>query len=67
MIGSAALMVAGMAGLVAVLRLWPGFDPESCEHNHGNLPRDHPHLNGHRRHPHTFMVDKDHPRWAENL
>jgi MFS family permease len=57
----------GAAGVVAVLRLWPAHDPDAFEHSHDNLPLDHPHLKGHRRHTHTFMVDKDHPRWAENL
>ncbi len=65
----AALVLAaiGAAGVVAVLRLWPAHDPDAFEHSHDNLPLDHPHLKGHRRHTHTFMVDKDHPRWVENL
>lgn len=65
----AALVLAaiGAAGVVAVLRLWPAHDPDAFEHSHDNLPLDHPHLKGHRRHTHTFLVDKNHPRWAENL
>lgn len=68
-LSTAALVLAaiGAAGIVAVLRLWPAHDPDAFEHSHDNLPLDHPHLKGHRRHTHTFMVDKDHPRWAENL
>jgi MFS family permease len=65
----AALVLAalGAAGVAAVLRLWPAHDPDAFEHSHDNLPLDHPHLRGHRRHTHTFMVDKDHPKWAETL
>lgn len=55
------------AGLLTALRLWPKEDPEILEHTHENLPLDHPHLNGERRHSHRFVVDDEHPRWANGL
>jgi H+ antiporter protein len=64
--------LGGLAGLAALgaavaLRIWPEDDPEVLEHTHENLPLDHPHLKGHRRHAHTFVVDDQHPRWASQL
>ncbi|MBS4009337.1 MAG: MFS transporter [Roseovarius sp.] len=55
------------AGTLTALRLWPKEDPEILEHTHENLPLDHPHLKGERRHSHTFVVDDQHPRWASQL
>jgi hypothetical protein len=65
----AALLLAaiGAVGVVAVLRLWPTHDPDAFEHTHDNLPLDHPHLNGERRHTHKFVLDETHPRWASHL
>ncbi|BBU53869.1 MFS transporter [Mameliella alba] len=70
-LGTVAALVA-LAGLAALgaavaLRIWPKDDPEVLEHTHENLPLDHPHLKGHRRHAHTFVVDDQHPRWASQL
>ena len=58
--------IAG-AGIVAALRFWPSEDPETLEHTHDNLPLDHPHLHGARRHTHPFVVDDVHPRWSSHL
>jgi len=58
--------IAG-AGIVAALRFWPSEDPETLEHTHDNLPLDHPHLHGARRHTHPFVVDDVHPRWSSQL
>tara|TARA_R100001086_G_scaffold93323_1_gene46342 strand:- start:147 stop:623 length:477 start_codon:yes stop_codon:yes gene_type:complete len=55
------------AGALAALRLWPKEDPEIVVHTHENLPLDHPHLKGERRHAHPFVVDDQHPRWASQL
>ena len=66
----AALVVLALlaaAGAAAALRLWPADDPEAVEHSHDNLPLDHPHLQGARRHAHPFVVDDVHPRWATQL
>lgn len=54
-------------GVLLALRLWPADDPEIIEHTHDNLPLDHPHLQGVRRHAHHFVVDANHPRWASQL
>ena len=55
------------AGAALALRLWPKADPEIVEHTHHNLPLDHPHLAGERRHAHPFVVDDAHPRWSSKL
>lgn len=61
--------LAALAGVgtLSALRLWPKEDPEILEHSHDNLPLDHPHLNGERRHAHPYVVDDQHPRWASQL
>ncbi|WP_322890661.1 MULTISPECIES: MFS transporter [unclassified Yoonia] len=59
-------VLAGV-GILAAMRLWPSEDPETLEHTHDNLPPDHPHLQGARKHVHTFVVDENHPRWASQL
>jgi H+ antiporter protein len=63
----AVLAILSGAGIVAALRFWPSEDPEAFEHTHDNLPLDHPHLHGARRHAHSFIVDENHPRWASEL
>ena len=61
------LATLASSGMLAALRLWPSGDPEIVEHTHDNLPLDHPHLRGVRRHAHPFVVDDNHPRWASHL
>ncbi|MDD9708430.1 hypothetical protein PVW53_12860 [Seohaeicola sp. SP36] len=61
------LAAVAMTGLVSALRLWPRHDPDAFAHHQDNLPRDHPHLQGHRDHAHPFVVDDNHPRWASQL
>lgn len=61
------ITVLAAAGILAALRLWPSEDPETLEHTHDNLPPDHPHLQGTRKHTHSFVVDENHPRWASQL
>ncbi|MDP2081055.1 MAG: MFS transporter [Pseudotabrizicola sp.] len=62
-------LLAALAGIGALtaLRQWPSGDLDSFEHTHENLPLDHPHLHGARRHAHPFVVDEEHPRWASQL
>ncbi|MEX5728638.1 hypothetical protein Ga0609869_001991 [Rhodovulum iodosum] len=55
------------AGALFALSLWPREDPEVVAHSYDNLPLDHPHLKGGRRHAHPFVVDDEHPRWASHL
>lgn len=66
---AALVLLAALAatGALAALRLWPKDDPDILEHTHGNLPLDHPHLKGERRHAHPFVVDDVHPSWASQL
>lgn len=62
---TALLTLAALTGLATILalRLWPSGDPVDVEHTHENLPLDHPHLKGRRRHIHALVVDDYHPRW----
>lgn len=59
------LVMAAIAGLgmVAALRLWPMADPVELEHVHHDLPQDHPHLQGARKHKHAFVIDAEHMVW----
>tara|TARA_E500000318_G_scaffold93278_1_gene92289 strand:- start:259 stop:888 length:630 start_codon:yes stop_codon:yes gene_type:complete len=59
-------LLAGIGMLVA-LKLWPANDPVEVQHTHDNLPLDHPHLQGHRRHSHALIIDESHPRWATHF
>ncbi|MBY6159415.1 MFS transporter [Mameliella alba] len=57
------LVALAGAGIVAAIRLWPAGDPIEVEHTHENLPPDHPHLQGHRRHRHALVIDDNHRHW----
>ena len=61
------LAALGASGIGTALRVWPESDPEVVEHTHKNLPLDHPHLDGHRHHSHTLIIDDAHPRWGSQL
>ncbi|MAM63567.1 MFS transporter [Maritimibacter sp. UBA3975] len=61
------LALLAALGIVAALRFWPVGDPVEIEHEHKNLPRDHPHLQGHRRHSHPLVIDDAHPRWGSQF
>ena len=54
-------------GVLVALKLWPATDPVELEHIHDNLPLDHPHLQGHRRHSHALVIDDSHCRWATHF
>jgi MFS family permease len=63
-------VAAALACLVA-LCVWPGEGPDTLEHEHAELPTDHPHLShGHRvgeaRHAHPFWIDDQHRRWPRS-
>lgn len=55
-------VLSGLAILIALF-LWPSGDPIDVEHTHRDLPLDHPHLKGSRRHTHAFIIDDFHHRW----
>ena len=64
-----ALILLGALAAVATLlglRLWTPVAPEGLEHDHLDLPADHPHLQefgGGRRHAHVFVIDDEHRAW----
>lgn len=66
---AAMLILGGMAliGALAALRVWPADDAAMLEHEHGDLPPDHPHLRAHpahgARHRHVFVIDDEHRAW----
>ena len=57
------LAALAMLGILVALRVWPVGEPDTVEHTHENLPLDHPHLQGQRRHSHALVIDDEHPRW----
>ena len=61
------LALLAAAGVFLAAILWPADDPVELEHTHDNLPLDHPHLHGHRRHSHPLVIDDSHPRWATHF
>lgn len=62
------LAAIGAVGLGAVLRLWPGQDPEVLRHRHPELPPDHPHLHAHgAEHAHALVIDDLHKRWPRAM
>ena len=62
LLGALALAGAGMA-----LYAWPANDAAALEHDHPDLPADHPHLRefaaSGRRHRHKFVIDDEHRVW----
>lgn len=60
---SAALAALGTIG---ALLIWPAADREVIEHDHSDLPADHPHLvkdHADGMAAHSFVIDDLHPRW----
>ena len=63
-----ALFLLGLVALVGVVvarAVWPAGLPQEVEHEHLDLPPDHPHLRAHggRRHAHVFVIDDAHRVW----
>ena len=62
----AALGVIAVAASVGAAYLWPASDLDSIEHEHPELPADHPHIaeaSSRKRHAHVFKIDDLHPHW----
>ncbi|WP_434619021.1 MFS transporter [Tabrizicola sp. M-4] len=60
------LAVIGSLSLATVLRLWPVRDPAVIQHDHPDLPLDHPHLREHgEAHSHPFVIDGLHQQWPK--
>ncbi|SBV31842.1 putative nickel resistance protein [uncultured Sphingopyxis sp.] len=58
--------VLALAGTLVAWRIWPREDPDVVEHDHGDLPPDHPHLReGHAEGAaaHVYVIDELHPDW----
>ncbi len=69
-LSAAALCLALLAtsGFAVAMALWPANDNVEIEHDHDDLPVDHPHLaEGARRgghsHAHAVVIDRLHPEW----
>ena len=65
-----AMLLLGCIALVGVtvaVRVWPKGDPQEVEHEHPDLPFDHPHLQTATgkdcRHRHVFIIDDEHRAW----
>ena len=51
-------------GLISAMILWPADDPQIVEHDHSDLPPDHPHLRDHGKvHSHPLIIDDLHRHW----
>ncbi|WP_282065022.1 MFS transporter [Aliiroseovarius marinus] len=61
------LATLALIGISAALRFWPADDPVEVAHTHDNLPLNHPHLKGHRRHTHALVIDDAHPQWDSHF
>jgi MFS family permease len=60
------LVLAGISfcGVLLARSLWPSEDPDIVQHEHPELPGDHPHLRGERfHHAHAYTIDELHHRW----
>lgn len=50
-------------GTVLAVRLWPADQEGATQHDHPELPADHPHLADGAPHRHPIVIDDLHPRW----
>ncbi|MDP2359018.1 MAG: MFS transporter [Beijerinckiaceae bacterium] len=60
------LVLAGVAfcGVLLARSLWPSEDPDVVQHEHPELPAEHPHVRGERaHHAHAYTIDELHRRW----
>ena len=57
------LAIVAAIGAIAAARIWPKGDPEIVMHEHPELPADHPHLAGAKRHAHAYIIDDLHAHW----
>ncbi|WP_153772270.1 MFS transporter [Labrenzia sp. CE80] len=66
--GSATVAMVSLAslailGLGAALVVWPAQEAGPIEHDHPDLPKDHPHIaSGHGVHKHLIVIDDMHPK-----
>ncbi|MDP3074897.1 MFS transporter [Bradyrhizobium sp.] len=58
------LAAVTFCGVLLAHSLWPSEDPDIVQHEHPELPGDHPHLRGERfHHAHAYTIDELHHRW----
>ena len=61
------LAALATCGVVAALWLWPARDPKAIEHEHPDLPENHPHKLDHATsqsgHVHDYLIDDLHANW----
>ena len=60
------LATIATAAVATAALIWPSSDPDVVEHDHPELPADHPHLAGSvsgRRHAHAYVIDDMHTAW----
>lgn len=65
-VAAVALSAIAAIGVIAAVAVWPSAEPGEIEHQHPDLPDDHPHLRAHRargRHRHAYVIDDVHQRW----
>ena len=74
----AVLGVIAFAGVAAAIAVWPADDTLVVEHDHADLPPDHPHLRDNPapgpapgpasgvRHRHVFVIDDEHRVWPSH-
>lgn len=65
-ITAAVLSAIAAIGAIIAFAVWPSADPNEIEHEHPELPAEHPHLLDHSpqgRHRHAYVVDEHHLRW----
>ena len=61
---AASFAMATLAATVLAWRLWPAGTAQALEHDHPDLPADHPHFKEHgARHAHPVVIDDLHVRW----
>lgn len=62
-----ALAALAACGVVAALWLWPVRDPKTIDHEHPDLPENHPHKLQHATsqsgHAHDYLIDDLHGNW----
>ena len=63
----AILGAIALGGVLVAVTVWPSDDALVVEHEHADLPADHPHLRDHPargvRHRHVFVIDDEHRVW----
>lgn len=63
----ALLGIVAFAGFIIAIKVWRVVDARDLEHEHPDLPIDHPHLSGARdddgHHRHIFVIDDEHLVW----